>query len=165
MNNKPGSEVLVRFAQNAPRRGLFVAAHRERLKPRSSTLHNEKGAAMVEFAIAATVFISVLLGILEFGYASWAKNSVTSDAREGARYAIVRGGQSGRVADSTMIADYVKSKTSLGSSIVVIPTWADPTNKTIGTTVTVKVKHAVPRYGPFLAAHIDSSTSTMIIVY
>ena len=120
---------------------------------------------MVEFAIAATVFTSILLGILEFGFASWAKNSVTSDAREGARYAIVHGGQSGRVADSTMIANYVKSRTSLDNSIVVVPTWADPTNKTAGTTVAVKVKHAVPRYGPFLAAHTDSSTSTMVIVY
>ncbi len=94
----------------------------------------------------------------------WPVYSIT-DAREGARYAIVHGGQSGRVADSTMIANYVKSRTSLDNSIVVVPTWADPTNKTAGTTVAVKVKHAVPRYGPFLAAHTDSSTSTMVIVY
>lgn len=130
-----------------------------------SILGGEEGGAMVEFAIASTVFVSILLGILEFGFAAWAKNSVTSDAREGARYAIVRGGQSGRVADSTMIANYVKSQTSLDNSIVVVSTWADPTNKTPGTTVAVKVKHAVPRRGPFIRAHTDSSTSTMIIVY
>ena len=130
-----------------------------------SILRDEAGGAMVEFAIAATVFITMLLGILEFGFAAWGRNSVTADAREGARYAIVHGGQSGRIADSTMIADYVKSKTSLDNSIVIVPTWSDPTNKAPGSTIAVKVKHAVPRRGPFIAAHTDSSTSTMIIVY
>lgn len=120
---------------------------------------------MVEFAIAATVFIVILLGILEYGFAAWAKNSVAADAREGARYAMVHGGQSGRIADATMVSNYVKSKTSLDNSIVVVTTWADPTSKAPGTTVSVKVRHAVPRRGPFLAAHTDSSTSTMLIVF
>lgn len=126
---------------------------------------DDEGAAMVEFAIAMTIFISVLLGIIEFGFAAWAKNSVAADAREGARYGIVHGGQSGRIADSTMVANYVKTKTSLDNSIVVIPTWSSPTNKEPGSTISVKVKHAVPRRGLFLAAHTDSSTSTMVIVY
>jgi len=105
---------------------------------------------MAEFAIAMTIFIVVLLGIFEFGYAVWQKNSVAADAREGARYAIVHGAQSGRLADSTMVADYVKSRTALGNSIIVIPTWSDPTLKKPGSTVQVKVKHAVSRFGPFL---------------
>jgi Flp pilus assembly protein TadG len=131
----------------------------------SSFRNDESGAAMVEFAIAATVFIMILLGILEFGYAAWAKNSVAADAREGARYAVVHGGQSGRVADSAMVANFVKSKTSLGNSIVVIPTWSDPTQKMPGSRIAVKVKNAVPRRGPFLPARTDSSMSTMVILF
>jgi Flp pilus assembly protein TadG len=130
-----------------------------------AALRNDEGSAMAEFAIAITVFILILLSIIEFGNAAWAKNSVASDAREGARYAIVHGGQSGRIADSAMVANYVKGKTALDNSIVVIPTWSDPTTKKPGTTISVKVRHAVPRIGPFLAAHTDSSTSTMVIVY
>jgi Flp pilus assembly protein TadG len=127
-------------------------------------LEDDSGAAMVEFAIATSVFITLLLAILEFGFAAWARNSVAADAREGARYAIVHGGQSGRTADSATIANYVKSKTSLDNSIVVLTTWED-VNKTPGKRVTVKVKHAVPRRGPFLPAHTDSSSSTQIILF
>jgi Flp pilus assembly protein TadG len=126
---------------------------------------DETGAVMVEFAIASTVFVTILLGILEFGYAAWAKNSVASDAREGARYAIVHGGQSGRTADATMVSNYVKSRTALGNSIVVVTTWSDATTKDPGTTVSVKVKNVVSRRGPFLPTHTDSSKSTMVIVY
>lgn len=126
---------------------------------------NEFGGAMVEFAIAGTMFIMVLLGILEFGLAMWDRNSVAEDAREGARYAIVHGSESGRTATTDSVANYVKSVTGLDNTIDVVTTWADATNKAPGTTVTVKVRHTVPRRGPFLAAHTDSATSTMLIVF
>lgn len=118
---------------------------------------------MVEFAIAAAVFSVILLGIIEFGFAAWAKNSVASDAREGARYAIVHGSQSGRVATTDSVQNYVRGRTNLDNSIVVVTTWT-PDNKP-GSLVEVKVKHAVPRRGPFLAAHTDSSSSKMVIVF
>jgi Flp pilus assembly protein TadG len=128
-----------------------------------SFIEDDKGAAMVEFAIASTVFVVILLGILEFGFAAWAKNSVAADAREGARYAMVRGTTSGRIATTDSVSNYVKSKTNLGNSIVVVTTW-NPDN-TPGSTVTVKVRYAVPRRGPFLPARTDSSTSTQVVIY
>jgi Flp pilus assembly protein TadG len=118
---------------------------------------------MVEFAIAMTVLSSVILGIFEFGFASWQRNSVAADAREGSRYAMVHGSVSGSTADSAAVANYVKSKTSLDNSIVVITTWTP--DKKPGSTVAVQVKHFVPRRGPFLAAHTDSSTSTSVVVF
>jgi len=125
---------------------------------------DQSGAAMAEFALAASVFITMLLGILEFGLATWQRNSVVSDAREGARYAIVHGSESGRLATTDSVANYVKSKTSLDNSIQVVTTW-DDAGEVPGTRVSVKVKHAVPRRGPFIPAHTDSSTSTMIILF
>jgi Flp pilus assembly protein TadG len=129
-----------------------------------SIVRREDGTAMAEFALTAAVFMSLLLGVIEFGFATWDKNSVTTDAREGARYAMVHGSTSGRIADSAMVANYVKSRTSLDNTIVVITRWADA-GKLPGTNVTVKVKHSVPRRGPFLAGHTDSSSSTLVIVY
>lgn len=126
-------------------------------------LRDERGAAMVEFAIAAGVFVTVLLGIMEFGFAAWEKNGVAADAREGARYAIVRGSESGRVTDSAGVADYVKSKTSLDTTIQVVTTWHP--DKKFGSVVWVQVNHAVPRRGPFIPAHTDSSTSKMVVVF
>ena len=118
---------------------------------------------MVEFAIAAAVFVTMLLGMVEFGSAAWARNAVAADAREGARYAMVRGATSGRIADSAMVANFVKSKTSLDNSIQVVTTWSGA--KAAGTIVSVKVRHAVARRGPFLGDHTDSSTSTMVVLY
>jgi Flp pilus assembly protein TadG len=118
---------------------------------------------MVEFAITAAAFFLLLLGILEFGYAAWAKNSVVADAREGARYAMVHGSKSGRIADSAAIANYVKTKTALGSSIQVITTWVP--NKDPQSEVTVKVKKSQPRLGFFLPARVDSGMSKMLIIF
>ena len=48
---------------------------------------NERGATLVEFAISATVFLTAMFGVLEFGRAMWAHNALTDAARRGARYA------------------------------------------------------------------------------
>jgi Flp pilus assembly protein TadG len=124
---------------------------------------DDQGSVMVEFAITAAAFFLILFGILEFGYAAWAKNSVTADAREGARYAMVHGSGSGRIADSAAVANYVKTKTSLGSSIQVSTTWTpnnDPESQ-----VTVTVTKSQPRLGVFIPARVDSGTSTMLIIF
>jgi len=125
--------------------------------------HDRKGGAMVEFAIAMTIFSLFVFAILEFGFAAWQRNSVAADAREGSRYAMVHGTRSGSTADSAAVANYVKSKTSLDNTIVVVTTWTP--DKEPGSTVIVQVKHFVPRVGMFLSAHTDSSTSTSVVVF
>ena len=49
----------------------------------------ERGATLVEFSIAATVFLTVMFGVIEFGRALWTHNALTDAARRGARYAVV----------------------------------------------------------------------------
>lgn len=48
---------------------------------------NERGATLVEFSIAATVFLVVVFGVIEFGRALWTHNALSDAARRGARYA------------------------------------------------------------------------------
>lgn len=48
---------------------------------------NECGGTLVEFAIAATVFLTATFGVIEFGRAIWTHNALTDAARRGARYA------------------------------------------------------------------------------
>jgi len=48
---------------------------------------NERGATLVEFAIAVTVFLTVMFAVLEFGRLLWVHNALTDAARRGARYA------------------------------------------------------------------------------
>ena len=120
---------------------------------------------MVEFAIAAGIFVTLLLGIVEFALASWQKNSVAADAREGARYASLHGARSSHVATSDSVSNYVKSITSLGgNSIRVTTVWPDNPPKDPGSRVEVSVAHSVPRRGIFLSAHVDSATSKLIIM-
>ncbi len=52
---------------------------------------NERGAALVEFAIGATVFITAMFAVLEFGRALWTHNALADAARRGARYASING--------------------------------------------------------------------------
>ena len=49
----------------------------------------ERGATLVEFAIGATVFLTAMFAVLEFGRALWVHNALSDDARRGARYAVL----------------------------------------------------------------------------
>jgi Flp pilus assembly protein TadG len=49
---------------------------------------NERGATLVEFAIGATVFLTAMFAVLEFGRALWTHNALADGARRGARYAV-----------------------------------------------------------------------------
>jgi len=53
------------------------------------TRSNERGATLVEFAIAASVFLVSMFAVLEFGRALWVHNALSDAARRGARYAVV----------------------------------------------------------------------------
>lgn len=50
----------------------------------------ERGAALMEFAIAATVFLTSLFGVIEVGRLLWTHNALRDAARRGARYAAIR---------------------------------------------------------------------------
>jgi Flp pilus assembly protein TadG len=48
----------------------------------------ERGSTLLEFAIGATVFLTVMFGVIEFGRLLWTHNALTDATRRGARYAI-----------------------------------------------------------------------------
>lgn len=50
---------------------------------------DQRGATLVEFAIGATVFLTVMFAVVEFGRALWVHNALADAARRGARYAVV----------------------------------------------------------------------------
>jgi Flp pilus assembly protein TadG len=53
------------------------------------TNKNERGLTLVEFAIGATVFLTAMFAVLEFGRALWVHNALSDAARRGARYAVL----------------------------------------------------------------------------
>jgi Flp pilus assembly protein TadG len=100
-------------------------------------MHQEEGAAAVEFALIVTLLIVILFGITEFGVAFSKKEVYVSAAREGARYAATRCSDN-PPCDNTKIAARVTTAAT-GYSITPGSPAADKAcdNSTIGTQVTV----------------------------
>jgi Flp pilus assembly protein TadG len=57
-------------------------------------LRDEEGASLVETALASTIFLAMLLGAFQMTMALYTMNYVAEAAREGSRYAMVRGSTS-----------------------------------------------------------------------
>lgn len=51
--------------------------------------HNEKGTSVAEFAIVATIFFSLIFGIIEFSRLLYVHNALADATRRGARYAVL----------------------------------------------------------------------------
>lgn len=97
---------------------------------------------MVEFAVVLVVLIPLLFAIIEFGYGYYVRLSLASAAREGGRWAVVRGAQSGRAANTAAVQAYVQSRTTLPVTAVVTP---DGGSGNPGEVVQVVVNHATGR--------------------
>jgi Flp pilus assembly protein TadG len=122
----------------------------------TSWLHGQRGAAHVEFAVTSVLFFTLTFGIIEVSRLIYQYNIVASAARDGARYAIVRGLNSGRVAQGTqaMIQNHVRTR-DVGRNSTVAVQWF-PDNKE-GSVVQVTVSQ------PFLSIVPYSMVSNMTV--
>lgn len=123
---------------------------------------DQRGAYLLEFAIVAPAFVFLLFGIMEFGRAIWAYSSVAHAAREGVRFAIVRGQESSQSATANDVQTYVRSRAGL-SPVQVTTTW-QPDNKP-GSVVQVKVDYSFQPTLPFIPSISLTSTSKMVISF
>ena len=93
----------------------------------------------------------------------YAYNVVSASAREGVRWAAVRGGASGRAATAADVTTYVQS-TTVGVPVTVTVTWT-PDNQP-GSLVAVKVTNAFAPIAPLPMVPKTfnlASTSSMVI--
>lgn len=151
-----------------------------------SKIQQEEGATLVEMAVALTVLIAVLFGIIEMCLALYTYHYISDAAREGTRYAIVRGANCSALtncnATATQIGNYVKNLGYPGintANMTVNTTWWTPSSTqpttwsscTSGTcnspgyAVQVSVTYAFPLSIPYWKATTltVSSTSQMVI--
>lgn len=70
---------------------------------RKSKIRNQRGGTLVEFSIAATVFLTVMFAVMEFGRALWTHNALSDAARRGARYAVVNGSGAGDAVKNVVV--------------------------------------------------------------
>ncbi len=59
------------------------------LRLRLRRLSDTEGVAAVEFAIILIVFLSIVMGILEFGYDWYLRNALANASREGCRWGVM----------------------------------------------------------------------------
>ncbi len=120
---------------------------------------------MVEFALVISLLLLIVLGIMNFGLALWAYSAMAHVAREGARYAIVRGSESGRAATAAEIRNYVQGRAGPLGPVQVTTSWI-PDNKP-GSVVEVRVQYNFSPVLPLVPAGTITlaSTSRMVITF
>lgn len=145
----------------------------------------ENGSNVVEMAVSSVLFLAVLFGVFEMTLAAYTYHLVSDVAREGSRWAIVRGSDchtnTPRLdhcgADQTAIAAYVKSLSFPGidsaNRMTVTASWYAPgagtpctsgTCNKAGNTVQVNVLYTFPLAIPFVPASALGITSNSRMV-
>ena len=106
-------------ANLTPRQGRSMAVSNPKPGPSSRRSSRRRGQAMVEFALVIPIFMLVLSGILDFGFALFDRMTVINAAREGARAAVMVSDTStiGTVAPASAIA----AATQAGLTVTVSP--------------------------------------------
>jgi Flp pilus assembly protein TadG len=128
-------------------------------------MRDARGATLVEFALASTLFFTITFGTIEFGRMILDYNIVSNAAREGVRYAVVRGASSGRAASANDVASYVAGRSAgLLSASNVTVTW--PTNNSPGSVVQVQVQYSftpIVTLLPQTAINLSSTTRGIVL--
>jgi Flp pilus assembly protein TadG len=153
---------------------------------------DESGATLVELALCSVILFAFVFGILEMSLAIYGYHFISDAAREGTRYAIVRGWTAPSVggtacasytsgactASSAQIQQYVKSKSFPGivqADMTVTPSWStypggvactapSSTCNIPGNLVTVQVQYAYPISIPFMVTRTITMNSTAAMV-
>ena len=149
-----------------------------------SFLRDDDGSELLEFALASTVLLMGIFGIMDCSRAVYSYHYCAQVARQASRFASVRGASwSGTscttssyacMATSTDVTNYVKSVTPLGfaaTNLTVTTTWPGTTaagadcsatnvNNSPGCVVSVKVAYAFTFVLPYLPNPVLNLAST-----
>jgi Flp pilus assembly protein TadG len=110
--------------------GTDVATAVGRLRRR---IVNDAGAAVLEIAISSAILFAMFFGVFEIALASYTSNYVSDMAREGARYAIVRGSTS--CANTPNLSNCGASPSTIAAYVTGLPyPGINPANLTVTVT-------------------------------
>lgn len=151
---------------------LTVAACKLRLRTWN---RDDAGSSLVEYALACTIFFAMLIGVFQMCFAFYTLEYISDAAREGSRYAMVRGSMSctntpnlpNCNATEAQVQNYVKGLSYPGirpERLTISTTWStvsttQPTTWSACTTgicnvpgnlVTVTASYAYPLSVPFV---------------
>jgi Flp pilus assembly protein TadG len=145
----------------------------------------EEGSAIMETAMSSMILLTFMFGVMETGFALYSYHFISEAAREGTRYAIVRGSSCVNPTDFTSacpastsdIQNYVKNLGFPGinpnNMTVTVANAGYPAGVTCtpsascnnpGNLVTVTVQYNFPLTVPFVPAHTYSMSSTAAMI-
>lgn len=128
---------------------MFIKSTCRRTRPA------RQGAAAVEFALVAPVFLIFLFGTMELGRLAMARNVITNASREAARLAVIEGSTNQQIEDTAKHYAKVGSVDNVSVNI---------TETTTTKSVEVFIKFEDVSWLPnawFLKDQVLSSTTTM----
>ena len=102
----------------------------------------ERGAALVEFALVLPLLMTILMGILDYGYVYYVRLTMTNAAREGARVGATRDDDAAADAAETAAQTYLASAGITASVAATTPSHGAP-----AVTVVVTVSPFTPLVG------------------
>ncbi len=146
-----------RFFQSARSRGRF--------RRWCQVFGNTRGIAAVEFALMFPVLILMSFGILELSRVLYTNQTLAHAAREGVRYAVVRGASSGSPATATQIETYVKSRALVDTANLGVVVSFNPDNNP-GSVVSIQLNYGYDFLMPIYTFNPLTLTGTaqMVIV-
>lgn len=158
-------------------RGIAASAARkgDQLLRRAARAGAEDGQSLVEFALTSTILLSFIFGLIAATLAFYSFNVASECAREGTRYAMVRGsscttaGGSSCTVTAAQVNAYVSGigYPNLGGGTMTVNTTYPDGNETPQTSrVQVTVQYVFPVRVPFVPTRsfTMASTSTAYIV-
>jgi Flp pilus assembly protein TadG len=148
---------------------------------------SEEGSAIMETAMSSIILLTFMFGVIETGFAFYSYHFISEAAREGSRYAMVRGSSAGSAcatysssacqASTSDIQNYVKNLgfpgIDPGQITVTVANAGYPAGVVCspsascnnpGNMVTVKVDYSFPLVVPFIPAHTYAMSSTAAMV-
>ena len=142
-------------------------------------VRRDDGAAAVEMAVSMTALMMVVIGLMKICLAVYSYHYTSEAAREGVRWAIVRGSTCGTTyttacpASTDDIASYIKtlgypalnpSNMTVTTSYAGFPTGVSCTPSSTcnnaGNMITITVQYAYPLSIPFMSSRTLTMTST-----
>jgi Flp pilus assembly protein TadG len=131
-----------------------------------------RGQALVEFALVIPVLLLIFMGILDFGRAIYAYNTLSNAAREGARVAIVDQTVTGGIPVGAQRAADQSTGLGVNPSTDVDVTYTTPAGTacpahSLGCTATVDVRYQFRALTPIISSivgPIDLESSTALII-
>ncbi|HXB63170.1 MAG TPA: TadE/TadG family type IV pilus assembly protein [Acidobacteriaceae bacterium] len=140
----------------------------------AGAMGSEEGSTLIEFALTFTVLLTLIFCLMELCLVFYSYDMISDCAREGTRYAVLRGASCPTTASPTceatasQVNSYVSSNAppNLGAGTLTVATTYPDGNESVGSRVQVKVSYVFPIKMPFVpkASLNMSSTSVMYIL-